>query len=237
MSMVNIRIFVGKIMKIQQRLSITTILGLLMFVDPANAQSKADDLFRSALQKTAQENFTGAIADLQTSAKLFTQEKQPRSAYKSRALSTYLQAELQWQKRQDTSQPLPNWYLGGKCIGEPTCAYGVNYVTPNSKNTSFGGIIILDKHIRYAPNGSPINAVLDVQILPKLKSGEFISTQCQLNGKPDEYLLAIVQPKGFENADFYTKISSAWKINLQNKQIKPIFPKGVACINNCPGGC
>lgn len=237
MSMVNILIFVGKIMKIQQRLGITTILSLLMFVCPAKAQSKADDLFRSALQKTAQENFTGAIADLQISAQLFKQQKQPRSAYKSRALATYLQGEIIRQKPQDTSQPLPNWYLGGKCLGEPICTYGVNYVTPHSKNTPFGGIIILDKHIRHAPNGSPINTVLDVQVFPKLKSGEFISTQCELKGKPDEYLLAIVQPKGFENADLYTKIPFAWKISLKNKKIQSIPTKGVACINNCPGGC
>lgn len=205
------------------------------------AQTSAEDFYNQGVSRTHREDYLGAIADLQTAANLFSRQGNATNAYKSKALSIYLQFVAKRLQPVAVSEPNTEWYKLGQCLGTPTCQYGITWVAPEAEKTTFGGILILEKNLRMINrldgSGEPVDAVLDVQVIPKLRSGEWLNTNCQINGKADSEVLAIVQVKGYENADLYTQVRQAWRSNLRTQKIETIPTKNVACINHCPGGC
>jgi hypothetical protein len=224
-------------------LGIASILGMPSLAVHAQiiVQNRAEDLYNQGIRKTRQEDYRGAIADLQRAANLFNQQRNSTNAYKSKALAIYLQFLASRLQSGGNSEPLPNWYKSGRCLGTPICQYGIVWAAPASEQTAFGGILILTEKLRMLnrPDGSgePIDAVLDVQIVPKLRPGEVLSTNCQFREKTEPELLAIVQTRGFENADLYTQVRQAWRVNLRTKTIVTIPNRNITCVNNCPGGC
>lgn len=204
-------------------------------------QNRAEYFYNQGVSKTQREDYRGAIADLQTAANLFTQQRNPTNAYKSKALAIYLQFSERRLQPSHRNETLPNWYKLGQCLGEPTCQYGVVWIDPETRGTPFGGILILDKKLRMLerPDGSgePIEAILDVRVVPRISRGEWLQGNCQIRDKSDPQILAIVQVQGFENEDLYTKVKQVWRINLTTEKIDSIPTTNVACINPCPGGC
>jgi len=205
------------------------------------AQTRAEDFYNQGVSKTQREDYRGAIADLQRAANLFTQQRNPANAYKSKALAIYLQLVEQRLQPTSSSQSLPSWYKTGKCLGEPTCKYGITWIDPEAEKTAFGGILILEKHLRMQekPDGSgqPVEAILDVRVLPKLRPEEILQSNCELRRKADPQILAIVQIQGFEDRDLYTKVRQAWRANLSTEKIDPLPTTNITCINPCSGGC
>jgi hypothetical protein len=211
-------------------------------------------LFQQALRKTQKQDFRGAIADLNRVASLFTQDGKLEQAYRAKALAEYISWDLK-----DT--PPPNWYKSGSCQGDPICQYIVTHVSPNfgphryafSQNNSstgpdreindYGGILMLLKPIRYRPSSTggqtPVNAVLDVQIIPQLMEEEYVNISgCSLDRKPDDGIVALVKiAKSDRDAEEFTKIRQAWRIDLKTEKIETITTKGITCVNPCPGGC
>ncbi len=226
------------------KVSLLIILILGCLVIPLQAQQ---ELFNSALNKTEKEDFKNAIEDLHKAANFFEEKKDLANAYKSKAIITYIKENLNREKifiknEHHELPSLPEWYKSGKCIGEKyTCEYGIEWVKPNTKGTDFDGILILTKQIRMLTKndgrGIPVNGILDAEIIPKIKPGEWLNYNCELEGKADSTIMAIVQIKGFENKDLYTKVRQAWKINTAKQKIENIPTKNVACVNHCPGGC
>ena len=224
-------------MNIRNLLTAIAILSTLTLSMPVNAQTKADNLFNSALKKTELEDFTGAIADLKQATILYNQKGNKVNAYKSQAVIFYLEEELKDFKIVKRDTPIANWYQSGKCLpGEPLCNYMAQWITPPVPKSNFGGVILLEKLLRHLDNGSPVSAILDVQVIPKLKAGEMLSSQCEIKGKSNENIFALVQYVGFENEALYTKVRGTWFFNTKTKKIQILPNKGVACINNCPGG-
>lgn len=185
-------------------------------------QNNAESFYDRAISKTNREDYRGAIADLQTAAHLFTQQRNPSHAYKSKALAIYLQFLERRLKPEYSNETLPSWYKLGQCLGEPTCQYGVIWVAPETERTPFGGILIFDKTLRMLARpdgtGQGIEAVLDVRVLPRMAREEWLVGNCKIRGKSEPEILAIVQVKGFENADLYTKVKQAWRINLNTQK-------------------
>lgn len=205
------------------------------------AQTRGEDFYNQGVSKTQREDYRGAIADLQRAANLFSQQRNPANAYKSKALAIYLQLVQQRRQPTSSSQSLPSWYKTGKCLGEPICQYGITWIDPEAEKTAFGGILILEKHLRMQekPDGSgqPVEAILDVRVLPKLRPEEMLHSNCELRRKADPQILAIVQIQGFEDRDLYTKVRQAWRTNLSTEKIDPLPTTNITCINPCPGGC
>ncbi|MEE3716078.1 hypothetical protein V2H45_04870 [Tumidithrix elongata RA019] len=209
----------------------------------------AEALFQQALHKTQRQDFRGAIATLKKAAALFAQENNTEQAYKSQALAEY----LTWDLKDATP---PNWYIGGSCFGEPLCRYIVTHVAPNfsqdnsnqgteraTQKNDFGGILMLLKPLRYRPSSTggqtPVNAVLDVQLIPQLLAEEFVNTSsCMLDGKPDAGIVALVKiSKSDRDADLFKQIRQAWRLNLKTEKIETIPTTNISCVNPCPGGC
>jgi hypothetical protein len=203
----------------------------------------AELLFQQALRKTQKQDFRGAIATLKQATTLFRQDEKLAQAYKSQALAEYLTWNLK------NVEP-PNWYGSGSCFGVPICQYITTHITPDfsqshqgiNKN-DYGGVLMLLKPVRYRPSSTggqtPVNAVLDVQLTPKLMSEEYVAIgSCQLNGKPDSEIVALIKvTPSDQQQDLFTKIRQAWRINLKAEKIEPIPTKGLTCVNPCPGGC
>lgn len=227
-----------------RQISLIAIILLGCLIVPLAAQQ---ELFKSALNKTEREDFKNAIEDLQKAANLFEIKKDTKNAYKSKAIITYIKENLNRERiftKNDNSElpSLPDWYKSGKCLGEKyTCEYGIEWVKPDTKGTDFDGILILTKQIRMVmkPDGRgiPINGILDAEVVPKIQPGEWLNSNCELDGKSDSTIMAIVQIKGFEDKDLYTKVRQAWKINIDTQKIENIPTKNVTCVNHCPGGC
>ncbi|PSF33875.1 hypothetical protein C7H19_19320 [Aphanothece hegewaldii CCALA 016] len=203
--------------------------------------------FESALEKTEREDFTGAIQDLKTTAVWFEQRQDDANAYKSRVLADYLQwletRKINFERGVD--EALPFFYQLGSCLGAD-CAYSLVWVNPESEANRYGGVLILEKNLRMIshPDGSgiPVVAIVDVQIVPSLKSNETIMIDCtspQIKGK-DTYLFALVQPLGQDDEEYYTQIRQAWKIEPRLEKIETLPSenlKQIRCVNPCPGGC
>ncbi len=225
-------------------LSAVTLLGCFSGAMQAQprSQTRAEEVYNRGIAKTRQEDYRGAIASFQQAATLFNQSGNLSNAYKSQALATYLQfTSERIQRTTPSNDPLPSWYVGGSCLGIPVCKYGVVFVNPGAERTNFGGVIILEEKLRMLnrPDGTgePINAVLDVQIVPKLRRGEYFTSNCQMRGRRTQNLFAaIAQTTGYENADFYPA-RLAWRINLTGKKIESIPATNIQCENPCPGGC
>ena len=205
-------------------------------------QTRAEEVYNRGIAKTRQEDYRGAIADFQAAANLFNQSGNLSNAYKSQALATYWQfIALRVQRTTPSTDPLPSWYIGGHCLGEPVCKYSVVFVNPGAERTNFGGVIILEENLRMMtrPDGSGegIDAVVDAQTVRKLRRGEYWQYSCQMRGRrSQDRLVAIAQTNGYENADFYPA-RLAWRINLTSKKIESIPATNIQCENPCPGGC
>ncbi|MBD2183974.1 tetratricopeptide repeat protein [Aerosakkonema funiforme] len=205
-------------------------------------QTRAEDFYNRGVSKTHREDYRGAIADLQRAATLFTQQRNPANAYKSKALAIYLEWGQKRLQSPASSEPLPSWYKSGSCIGGDICQYGITSIDPEAEKTPFGGILILEKKLRMQqrPDGSgePVEAVLDVRVVPKIRPEEWLQqVNCQIGGKADDRIVAIVQIQGFEDADLYTKVRQAWRVNFSTEKIDAIPTANIACVNPCPGGC
>ncbi len=203
----------------------------------------AELLFQQALRKTQKQDFRGAIATLKQATTLFRQDGQLGQAYKSQALATYLTWNLK-------NVAPPNWYGSGSCFGTPVCQYITTHITPDFsqgnqgfKKNDYGGLLMLLKPVRYRPSSTggqtPVNAVLGVQLTPKLMSEEYVAIgSCQINSKPDSEIVALVKVTPTDQQqELFTKIRQAWRINLKTEKIEPIPTKGLTCVNPCPGGC
>jgi hypothetical protein len=203
----------------------------------------AELLFQQALRKTQKQDFRGAIANLKQATTLLRQDGHLEQAYKSQTLSEYLTWSLK------NVEP-PNWSSSGSCLGTPVCQYITTHITPDFsqshqdvKKNDYGGLLMLLKPVRYRPSSTggqtPVNAVLDVQLTPKLMSEEYLAiASCQINGKPDSEIVALVKVTPTDQQqDLFTKIRQAWRINLKTEKIEPIPTKAITCINPCPGGC
>jgi hypothetical protein len=204
-------------------------------------QSRAEEIYNRGIAKTRQEDYGGAIADFQQAANLFRQSGNLSNAYKSQTLATYWEFSAERiQRRTPSNTPLPRWYVSGTCFGEPTCKYSAVFINPSAERTNFGGVIVLEENLRMMTRpdgtGEPINAVLDVQTIPKLRRGEYWQSSCQMRGRTTPGLFAIAQTNGYENADFYPA-RLAWRINSTTKKIESIPATNIRCENPCPGGC
>ncbi|MEM8780751.1 MAG: hypothetical protein AAGF26_18175 [Cyanobacteria bacterium P01_G01_bin.49] len=170
------------------------------------------------------------------------------SAYKSDFLADYLgeqRTRLILFEQGQGNYPVPNWDKLGSCLDN--CSHSIVWANPSPLGSKYGGVLILQKHLRKInlPNGSgkPVKAILDVQIVPPLTPNEIIMTHCQFSQAPtsqDSQLLALVQPTGQDNADYYTQIRQAWKIKIGQGTIENVSQESVGqirCINPCPGGC
>ncbi|HAX78348.1 MAG TPA: hypothetical protein DCY88_21625 [Cyanobacteria bacterium UBA11372] len=206
------------------------------------SQTRAEEVYNQGIAKTRREDYRGAIADFQQAATLFNQSGNLSNAYKSQALATYWQFSAdRLQRTTRGNDPLPSWYVGGACLPNTDCKYSVTFVNPGAERTNFGGIIILEENLRMLnrPDGTgePIEAVLDVQTVPKLRRGEYWQSNCQMRGsRTQNIFVAIAQTNGYENADFYPA-RLAWRINLTSKKIESIPATNIRCENPCPGGC
>lgn len=225
---------------------LTTILlvGFIALTGLKNPTQAQLSLFDSALSKTQTEKFEEALDDLNRAADFFDQHHGYENAYKSRAVITYLTEEIERQKALSNGElrELPEWYKLGRCIGGNfSCEHSVSWANPGTTETSLGGVLILKKLLREVqnPDGSsyPINALMDAQVVPKLQAGEWLSSECNLPGQKDVVILAVFQRTGFENADLYTQIRRAWRVNIDTQKIETISPRNIACINPCPGDC
>lgn len=203
--------------------------------------------FESALEKTEREDFQGAIQDLKTATIWFKQRQDEVNAYKSRVVADYLQwletRKIEFERGQNNA--LPSFYQLGSCLGAD-CPYSLVWVNPESEANRSGGVLILEKFLRMIsrPDGSgnPVVAIVDVQIVPSLKSNETIMIDCtspQIKGK-DTYLFALVHTLGQDDEEYYTQIRQAWKIEPRLEKIETLPTeslKQIRCINPCPGEC
>ncbi len=227
-----------------KRLFLSLILGVVAVVGsvwPVPAQS---NLFDSAFEKSQAENFEGAIDDLLQANIFFWEQKDWENVYQSTALIAILTHSLDQKNALEAGETLrsPEWYKLGSCMGgNDICEYSVVWATPETTGTDFEGILVLQKHLRYIPNPEggaiSVQAIVDAEVVPKLKGGEWLGTNCNLKGREDVPILGIYQTRGFYDAEEYTQIRKAWRVNITTQTIETISPSNVVCINPCPGGC
>jgi hypothetical protein len=227
-------------------LSILTLLECFPGVIQAQpkGQNRAEEVYNQGIAKTGREDYRGAIADFQQAANLFNQSGNLSNAYKSQILATYWQYSAERiQPPTSSTNPLPGWYIGGRCLelGNQICKYSVVFVNPGTARTNFGGVVILEENLRMLnqPDGTgqPINAVLDAQTVPKVREGEYFATSCQMGRRrqslTQNLFAAIAQTNGYENAEFYPA-RLAWRINLTTKKIESIPATNIQCENYSP---
>lgn len=208
---------------------------------PAQAQQS---LLNQAFKKTQAENFEGAIQDLVTATQFFITQKDWENVYKSSSLIAVLESYIEEKNDLETGEvrQIPEWYKLGSCIGgDDICEYTLIWATPDTTGTDFEGILVLQKHLRYLPNPEggeiPVQSVIDAQVVPKLKGGEWLGSDCSLKGQKSVPVLAIYQTRGFQDAEYYTQITRAWRVDIATQAIEPISSSNVVCMNPCPGGC
>ncbi|HEY9599556.1 MAG TPA: hypothetical protein V6D33_17980 [Cyanophyceae cyanobacterium] len=221
------------------------LLGSIVVASSILPVLAQQSLLNQAFKKTQVENFEGAIQDLVEATQFFIRQKDWENVYKSRSLIKVLQNRLEEKNTLESGekvQQIPDWYKLGTCIGgNDICDYTLIWATPDTAGTDFEGILVLQKHLRYLPNPeggeTPVQSVIDAQVVPKLKGGEWLGSDCSLKGDKGVPILAIYQTRGFEDAEFYSQISRAWRVNIATQKIEPISSSNVVCVNHCPGGC
>jgi hypothetical protein len=234
---------------IRKIISCFTGLGLVLFsVNPLNAQP---DLFQRALQHTQSDRYEAAIADFRQAAKWFYQNQDYENTYISSFLADYLndiEITNSYYSEGNTASLTP-WFKAGKCL-DNDCLYSLVWANPSPLGGRFGGVLILEKRLRYisSPNQGqrPVNAIIDVKLVPPLRPDEFVDLNCLENrdnvSNQNNDLIALVKidPNRDNDEDFYTDIRQAWKVNLTNEKIESIpvsSSSKMGCINHCPGGC
>lgn len=204
--------------------------------------------FESALEKTQREDFKGAIQDLKTAATWFKQHQDDANAYKSGVLADYLQwletRKIEFERGQN--EALPSFYQLGSCLGTD-CPYSLVWVNPSTNGEQYGGVLILEKNLRMISksdgSGIPVEAIVDVQNVPSLKSNETIMIDCissQTSKNQEIHLFALVHTLGQDDEEYYTQIRQAWKIEPRLEKIETLPTeslKQIRCVNPCPGGC
>jgi hypothetical protein len=212
--------------------------------DPA-ATSDPAAAFQQAISETQQQNFESAINKLHTASQLYTQRNQDAEAYQSLALAMYLQDGKVRRDNLAQAWSPPRWLRSARCLGieESLCDYSITWIKPDLSDNfaaNSGGVLILEKEVNRLekPNGGSVavQAVVDTEIVPPLQPGESLLSICELNGKAAS-IAAIAQTEGYEDQPQYTQIRQAWQANLATETLEPISADGVACINQCPGGC
>ena len=92
----------------------------------------------------------------------------------------------------------------------------------------------LQKFLGNKPDGKAIFEVVDVLNIPnntnnKTQDKEQILPFCLLNNQSSPEIFALGIFEG--DQDFFTKISKAWRVNLQTAQFESISTNNVKCIN------
>jgi len=224
------------------------ISGLLLTTSSINLVQAQPNLYQQALDKTKTENFDSAIQDFTQASEWFYDNKDYANAYKSSFLADYLNhQEIRRNAFLQGENPfLPSWYKMGRCLGDD-CPYGVLWANPSPLGGRFGGVLILEKYLRLVyreeNSGIPISAIFDVQIVPALAPGEIIMSDCLNLSQSQEMnspIVALVQPRGDEDKEYFKNIRKAWKINLNTPTFEAVSPnnlENIACPNPCPNGC
>lgn len=220
------------------------LLGSMVVASSILPVLAQQSLLNQAFEKTQAENFEGAIQDLVEATQFFIQQKDWENAYKSSTLIKILENYIEEKNALEVGKvrQIPDWYKLGSCIGgNDICEYTIIWTTPDTTGTDFDGILVLQKHLRYLPNPEggdiSVQSIIDAQVVPKLNGGEWLRSDCTLNNQDGVPILAIYQTRGFEEADYYTQIRKAWRVNIATQTIEPISSSNVVCVNPCPGGC
>jgi hypothetical protein len=203
------------------------------------------DYISSAFAKTRSEQYQEAIAILKTGEQYYRKQGDERRAYASKLLVLHIQQDLAYRKRQQSGEPQPDnataGTLLGSCMGQD-CSYGVELFAPANTSPKYGGIMVLQKRLRYFKDArnlpQPMWGMVDVKVMPARKQGEYIN-QCQdkvnPNGDSGRMILAITSgTKKNSNSTETVPAKYAWSIDSRSGLIKEIPGSSVVCVVEAP---
>ena len=136
----------------------------------------------------------------------------------------YPEESLKYKGMKLSTLPLGHQYLGGYLFDIPgKDRYGVDLIRHETHQ-----IMWLVKILGHDKQGNPIQEIKSVIPPRKIPKGQaFFFSSCQLNGKWDTKIVAIVQ---LEDREELKQIMSAWRVNLDQEKFESIPTKGVSCI-------
>jgi hypothetical protein len=217
-------------------------LGATMLLTQT-AVAKPIDYISSAFAKTRSEKYQEAIAILRTGEQYYRKQGDERRAYASKLLVLHIQQDLAYRKRQRSGEPQPDnataGTLLGSCMGQD-CSYGVELFAPANTSSKYGGIMVLQKRLRYFKDArnlpQPIWGMVDVKVMPARKQGEYIN-QCQdkvnPNGDSGRMIIAITSGAKDNNSST-VPAKYAWNIDSRSGLIKEIPGSSVVCVVEAP---
>jgi len=120
-------------------------------------------------------------------------------------------------------ESLGGWIIGDAVEGKE---YAISYLKQGRKQ-----MLWLEILLSRDSEGKPSFEVIDVLDLPQIKSPDQLSGgagQCKLNQVTDPEIIAIAK---YQDAEFWTEISRAWRANRQSHQFERISPQNIVCYN------
>jgi hypothetical protein len=219
-------------------------LGAIMLLTQT-VVSEPIDYISSALAKTRSEKYQEAIIILKTGEQYYRKQGDERRAYASKLLVLHIQQELAHQRRQRSGEQQPDNAMAetllGSCLGQD-CSYGVELFAPTNPSPKYGGIIVLQKRLRYFKDSRNLRQTIwgwvDVKVIPARKRDEYIQ-QCHdkgdSNGDSGSKILAIFSDtKKDNNSTEIVPAKYAWNIDSRSGLIKEIPGSSVFCVLEAP---
>jgi hypothetical protein len=208
------------------------------------AVAKPIDYISSAFAKTRLEKYQEAIAILRTGEQYYRKQGDERRAYASKLLVLHIQQDLAHRKMQQSGEPQPDnataGTLLGSCLGKD-CSYGVEVFAPANTSPKYGGIIVLQKTLRYFKDArnlpQPIWGMIDVKVMPARKQNEYIDGNCQDKINPNSGRMIIAVTSGAKNNNGSTETipaKYAWSVDSRSGLIKEIPVSSVVCVVEAP---
>ncbi|NTV94482.1 MAG: hypothetical protein HGA75_03595 [Thiobacillus sp.] len=118
---------------------------------------------------------------------------------------------------------------GGACISDPaaperSCAFGIELMRENGSL-----YLYLQKTAPQVEPNKPRWLILDRMPYPRTKPGEdVIFAMCELDGKPDQSLIAVVRR---DDTEWHTAITKAFRGNLVKERFERTSTAGIRCVN------
>ncbi|MBE9222747.1 hypothetical protein IQ215_08565 [Cyanobacterium stanieri LEGE 03274] len=197
----------------------------------SSTQAQMDNpFFDQGLFKTSQEDFEGAMDDLRRASHWYFNNNDLENTYKASLLAEYLYYQ---QFRRDVYVRgediyTPFWNKFGRCL-DSKCQYSLSWLNPSPLGSNFGGILVLEKFIRYlerSPGSAiPINQVTDVVVMPALEPDETLFDNClgdRNNSNSPMDLIALVSLEKDITKAFHTNIRKLWRVDGDSQTIEEL---------------
>ena len=116
--------------------------------------------------------------------------------------------------------------LGGMLVGEfQNDDYAIGFYKKNGHD-----FLTLEKVIRIPDEQYVKYLLIDTITIPRLKDNEVLAFGCQRKNKTPTFAIS-----EYKDAEYFTEIKKAWKVNFKTKKIEEIYMYNFTCPNESYG--